>query len=142
MAAAPAAGRPSARRRCTASRARIAGAGCRGTESRTAHGVSASGWSGSSRVTPHTWRPNEAPGTTSARVVAAGSGPVAAPTGAFSDSHSAAAGQWSGRPSWAPTGASRPSHAGATAMPPASTITIAAATDRFRSGCLSADRVR
>ena len=145
VAAVPGAGLPSARRRWTASSARIAGAGCSGTESRTAHGVVASGCRGSSRVTPQTWRPKDDPGTTSARVVAAGSRSPpptsAAPgraTGAFSESQSAASVQWSGIAAWAPTGASRPGNAGATATVPASTTTMATATGRLRSGWATA----
>ena len=75
-----------------------------------------------------------------------GPDPLAAPpgtaTGAFSDSHAAASGQWSGTCACAPTGASRPSHAGATATDAANTTTIATATDRSRSGCASASATR
>ena len=67
VAASPGEPRPDAICRCTESIARIAPGGTSGIASRTAHGVSDSACSGSSRVSPHNWSANGAPGTTSDR---------------------------------------------------------------------------
>ena len=109
---------------CTPSRPRIASGGTSGTASRTTHGTSVNGCSGSSRVKPQSMSAKGIDGATRVR----------APP-ALSFSQSAASVQCEGTSSYAPVGASRALQAGAVAPATTTSTSMATTADGCFSGC-------
>ena len=99
----------------TPSSPRMASGGTSGMASRTAHGTSSSGWSGSSRVQPQSSRAKERSGKKRVRVPCA-----------WALRKSAASCQYCGTASYAPRGKSRPVNAGLADAPTTSATATSA----------------